>query len=1070
MRRLIHWFAANGVAANLLMMLIIALGLMAAWGLRKEVFPEFSADRISVVVPYPGAAPAEVERGVVLRIEEAIQDLQDIKKIESTAAENSASVIAELERGADAQKLLNEIKSRVDGIDTFPDEAEEPVIEEVILRRQVINVAVSGDADERTLKTLAEGVREEILALPGITQVEVAVTRPDEISVEVSEQALRRWGLTFDDVAGAVRRSSLDIPGGEIETRGGEILLRTEGQAYDADAFAGLPVLALPDGRRVHLGEIATIVDGFADTDVQARFNGQPTALVQVFRVGEQSAIYVADTVKDYVAEAQASLPQGIALTTWQDDSQVLRSRLGLLIRSGRAGFALVFLTLALFLRLKLAGWTTLGIPISFLGAFAFMPVVDVSINLISLFAFIIVLGIVVDDAIVVGENIYAEFEKGKEGLQAAVDGANRVAIPVTFAILTTIAAFAPLLNVPGSTGKIMRVIPLIVIATLVFSLIESLLVLPNHLSHLKHTEEKQPGALRRRWQTIQRAFSRRLQWLVENAYRPFLERAIEQRYLTLSTTLAVLMVTFAVVIGGWVRFSFLPPTEADNVVAILEMPQGTPAEITIAAVEDLEREVFALLAELEEEEGEKIFQNVSTTIGAQPYRSDQSRGAGGVGQDYSGGHLGEVNVELTPAEDRRLTSPELARQWRERAPAIPAAESLTFSAALFSAGDAVNVQMSGADGERLQTVASRLKEELRNYPGVQDIADSYRAGKQEIELDITAEGEAAGLTLSDLGRQVRQAFYGEEAQRLQRGREDVRVMVRFPAQERRSLADLESMWLRTPDGGTIPFTTAARASLSRGPSSIRRIDRRQVVNVTADVDPDKANSAQIIASLEGEVLPRLLRDYPDVRYTFEGEQQEQRDSFGGLIRGFIIAMFAIYALLAVPFRSYLQPLIVMAVIPFGLIGAVFGHVLMGINLTILSFFGIVALTGVVVNDSLVMVDWINRAHRQGTPLRQAIREAGAARFRPIILTSLTTFVGLLPLLLEESMQAQFLIPMATSLAFGVLFATFITLVLVPTLYHVLEDLVRGARPVKEEEGEETLATEGALEPIPAEG
>ncbi|MEM7480790.1 MAG: efflux RND transporter permease subunit [Acidobacteriota bacterium] len=1065
MRRLIHWFASNGVAANLLMVLIIALGVMAALTLRQEVFPEFSADRVSVVVPYPGAAPEEVEEGIVIRVEEAIQDLQGSKKITSTASENVGSVMVELARGADAQKLLNEIKSRVDAIDTFPDEAEEPVIEELVIRRQVINVAVAGAADEKVLKRLAERVRDDITALPGITQVELAAIRPDEISIEVSEQALRRYGLTFDEVAMALRRSSLDLPGGEIETRGGEILLRTEGQAYEREEFERLPVKALPDGRRLLVEDVATVVDGFADTDVAARFNGDPTALVQVFRVGEQSAIYVADTVKDYVASAQGRMPAGISLTAWQDDSQILRSRLGLLVRSGRAGFVLVFLTLALFLRLKLAGWTTLGIPISFLGAVALMPVFDLSINLISLFAFIIVLGIVVDDAIVVGENIYSEFEGGKEGLQAAVDGAHRVAKPVTFAILTSVAAFAPLLNVPGNVGKIMRVIPIIVIVTLVFSLIESLLVLPNHLSHLSHAKEQKASALRLRWRRLQQRFASALARVAERYYRPALSRALEWRYMVIASSLALLLITFAVVQGGWIRFNFLPPTEADNVVAILEMPQGTPSELTTGAVRALEEAAFRMLEEVEEETGESVYRNVSTTLGAQPFRTDQSRGAGGVGQDYSGGHLGEINIELEPAEERTITSPELAVRWRQAAGAIPGAESLTFSSALFSAGEPINVQLSGADGERLQEVADRLKAAIAEYPGVQDIADSYRAGKQEIELGITAEGEAVGLTLSDLGRQVRQAFYGEEAQRIQRGREDVRVMVRFPQADRRSLADLEEMRIRTPDGRSVPFSTVAEASLSRGPASIQRTDLRQVVSVTADVDLNEGNPTEILNDLTGSVLPAMLADYPDVRYSLEGEQQEQRETISGLVRGFGIALLAIYALLAIPFRSYFQPLIVMSSIPFGLIGAVAGHVLMGINLSMLSFFGIVALTGVVVNDSLVMVDWINEKFRGGTPLLDSIRQAGVDRFRPILLTSLTTFAGLLPLLLEKSMQAQFLIPMACSLAFGVLFATFITLVLVPVLYSILED-IKGLfqrsqmeRDEAEDGGETTLAT-----------
>jgi len=1050
-RRLIAWFAANGVAANLLMAVIVAAGLFTVANLKREVFPEFSSEMISIAVPYPGAAPEEVEEGIVVRIEEAIQDLEGIEEIDSTAAENAGSVLVEIEPRYDVQKLLNDVKARIDAIDTFPEEAEEPVVQELILRRQVINVAVHGDASERTLKELGERVRDDLTAIPGITQVTLASARPYEISIAVSEQALERWGLTFDQVARAVRAASLDLPGGEIETAGGEILLRTVGQAYRGEEFERLPLLTLPDGTRLLIGDVAEVDDGFADSDQAARFNGEPAVQVQVFRVGDQNALDVAAEVRAYVERTQPGLPEGITLTPWQDDSRVLRSRLDLLVRNGRAGFVLVFLVLALFLRLKLAGWVALGIPISFLGAIALMPWFGVSINLISLFAFIVVLGIVVDDAIVVGENIYSEVEAGKGGLDASVDGAERVGVPVVFAVLTTIAAFAPLLAVEGTTGKIMRVIPIIVIATLVFSLIESLFVLPNHLSHLGRREEREPGRVRGAWRRLRERFARGLDWFIAHAYRPSLDWALSQRYLSLAIALAVLAIAFGVVRGGWLRFTFFPPVEAENVVAILEMPQGTPSEVTAAAVRRIEEAAFAIERELEADEGPGLFQNVAASIGEQPFRAAQSRGGGDVGRAFTAGHLGEVNFELRPAEEREITSPEIAEMWRQRAGAIPDAVSLTFTASLFDAGDAVNVQLSGgtpSDGrlDRLREVAAEIKEQLATYPGVREISDSYRAGKSEVELDVTAEGQAAGLTLADLGRQVRQAFFGEEAQRIQRGRDEVKVMVRYPEEARRSLGALERLRIRLPDGTSVPFSTAAAAEYSRGPASIQRTNRRRVLNVTADVDTETANANRILADLESNVLPAILADHPEVRYTFEGEQQEQRETLGGLVRGFGFALLVIYALLAIPFRSYVQPLIVMSAIPFGLIGAIGGHLVMGLDLTILSGFGIVALTGVVVNDSLVMVDWINRRYRAGEPIATSIREAGAARFRAILLTSLTTFAGLTPLLLERSLQAQFLIPMAVSLAFGVLFATFITLILVPVLYRIQEDVQRGVR------------------------
>ncbi len=1072
MRRIIAWFADNGVAANLLMMTIIVGGLLTLPTIPQEVFPEFSSGVITISVPFPGAAPEEVEEGVVIRVEEAIQDLEGIKEIRSTSAENVGSVVVEVRDEDETQQILADVKTRVDAINTFPEEAEEPVIQELILRRQVINLAVSGDADEATLKRIGERVRDDVVALDGITQADLVIARPYEISVEVSEGKLREYGLTFSQVADAVRRTSLDLGGGEITTDGGEVLLRTENQAYTGREFEDLPLLTLPDGTRLAVGDVAEVVDGFADTDQAARFDGRPAVMVQVYRVGDQSALKVAASVKEFIAAESERLPPGIELTPWADQSQVLRSRLDTLIRNGRAGFFLVFLVLALFLRLSLAGWVALGIPISFLGAIAVMPTTDVTINLISLFAFIVVLGIVVDDAIVVGENIYSEYEAGKEGLEAAVDGAVGVHTPVIFAILTSVAAFTPLLAVGGQTGKIMRVIPVIVIATLLFSLVESLLVLPHHLSKLSHDkdERSEPSWLRRRWRGVRTSFARALDRVIEHGYRPTLRRALTWRYVTVAIAVAALVTIGGIVAGGWVKFTFFPPVEADNVVALLTLPQGTPAERTSRAVARIEAAADRLDEELREELGASVFRHRLASIGDQPYSREQGGPGGGDGEVGLGGHVGEVNIELVSAEEREITSNEIAERWRELTGPIAGAEELTFTSSLFSAGAPIYIQFAGADQARLEQAAERLKRTLTGYPGVQDISDTFREGKEELEIGITPEAEAAGLSLADVARQTRQAFYGEEAQRIQRGRNEVKVMVRFPEEDRRDLGDLENLRFRGPGGVTVPFTTAARAEMGRGPASIQRVDRRRVLAVTADIDPTSdANASEILADLEADVLPGILADYPGLRYSLEGEQQEQRETLGGLVRGFAFALLAIYVLLAIPFRSYFQPFIVMSAIPFGLIGAVLGHLLLGMDLTILSMFGIVALTGVVVNDSLVMVDFINQRHRGGEPLRDAIREAGAARFRPIVMTSLTTFAGLAPLLLERSVQAAFLIPMAVSLAFGILFATFIILILVPVGYYILEDvkdlgrrLLGKEKETKEPREEGSVAVAGA--------
>jgi multidrug efflux pump subunit AcrB len=818
------------------------------------------------------------------------------------------------------------------------------------------------------------------------------------------------------------------------------VLLRTEAQAYRGREFEELPLLTLDDGTRLTIGDVATVVDGFADTDRWSRFDGDPAVLVQVFRVGDQSALEVADQVNEYLERARPRMPDGIELTVWHDQTRILRSRLDLLMRNGRNGFLLVVLVLALFLKLRLAGWVSIGIPISFLGAFALLPYLDVSVNLLSLFAFIVVLGIVVDDAIIVGENIYTHYQAGEEGLRAAVLGAQDVMKPVIFAVLTSIAAFAPLLFVTGAMGKMMRNIPLVVIPTLAVSLVESLLILPRHLSHLQH--ERAGGRKRLGpWQRVQARVAQGLKFLIQRSYQPSLRFALEWRYLTLAGMLALMLITLGVVRAGWIRFNFMPDVEADNSAAYLTMPQGTPAPVTAEALRQVEDAARELGRELEEELGERPIVHVLTTVGDQPFRNAAGPAALGVSADVSSGHIGEVNLELTPAEERSISSGEITDRWRAKVGAIADAVELTYSASLFAGGEDINIELTGPEIDRLQEFAARLKEALRSYPGVRDISDSYRAGKRELELRIRPEAEAAGLTQADLARQVRQAFYGEEAQRIQRGRDEVKVMVRFPESQRRSLGDLENLRIRTPGGVEVPFSTAAEVASARGPSSIARTDRRRVVNVTADVDDEEGNTNEILADLRSEVLPRLLADYPDIRYSLEGQQQEQRETMSGLMRGFAIALLGIFALLAIPFGSYAQPLIVMSAIPFGFVGAIWGHVVMGYDLAIISVFGIVALTGVVVNDSLVLVDFINRAHRTGMPVKEAIAAGGATRFRPILLTSLTTFAGLTPLLLERSLQAKFLVPMAISLGFGVLFATFISLVLVPCLYLILEDL-----------------------------
>jgi len=811
------------------------------------------------------------------------------------------------------------------------------------------------------------------------------------------------------------------------------------------------------------LSDIAHVDDGFEEDERFARFDGQPAVLIQVSRVGDQRVLELVSTVKEYVAGATERMVEGVDLTVWRDESQTLRDRLDILLRNGRSGFILVFVVLALFLRLRLAFWVSLGVPVSFLGALWLFPMLGVSIDLISLFAFITVLGLLVDDAIVVGENVHRHQERSEEPLEASIRGTQEVAIPVVFGVLTTVAAFLPMFLAPGTMGQIYRALATVVVCCLAFSLVESQLVLPAHLGHMR--VKPRPSAAagpKTGWKRVQAIFATGLERLAQKGYRPALDRALEYRYATLAVGVALLMVTVALIQTGRMQYSFFPPVEGDYVSARLTMPQGTPVEVTAAAARELEAAAQRVKQDLEIEFPdleEPLLKHIQTSVGEHATQGGHAPASAGAS---SGSHLADVSVELLSGDLRPLAAKEVEQRWREATPQIADAEELVFSSALFSVGAPIDIELQSSDVAQLQEAAQALKSQIGSYPGTLDVADSFRDGKEEIQLAILPAAETLGLTLDDLGRQVRQAFYGEEVQRIQRGRDDVRVMVRYPGEQRRSLDDLDNLRIRTGDGGEVPFYAVARAERGRGFANINRRDRRRVIHVTADVDPTRGNAGEILADLEQNYLPGFIAARPGVGYSLEGEQREQRKSTASLMSSGAFALILIYALLAVPLRSYGQPLIIMAVIPFGLVGAVAGHFIMNMNLSMMSVFGVVALSGVVVNSSLVLVHYINQRRAEGRPLDVAVREAGVARFRPIVLTSLTTFAGLMPLLAERSVTAQFLIPMATSLAFGVIFAAAISLFLVPSSYLMLEDikaLVRRKNPVAAEP--DTLTSHG---------
>jgi multidrug efflux pump subunit AcrB len=1036
MKQAIQWMAHNHVAANLLMMVFIIGGLVMGFSIKQEVFPEISLDMVKVSVEYPGAGPEEVEEGIILKIEENITGVDGIKEIKSVAAEGFGSVTAELLENEDADRVLQDIKTEVDRIDTFPADAEKPVITKILARYGVISVVVYGEVSERALREQAEAVRDELLEIPQITQVDLGGVRPYEISIEIPEENLRRYNLTLDQVADRVRRASLDLPGGKIKTGTSEILIRTKERRYTGDEYKRIAIISRPDGTEVTLGEIAEVRDTFRDTDLRARFDGMPAATVQVFRVSDQKPTQISRIVKEYVEGKRLELPGSVQIATYSDMTELYEGRKKLLMKNGFIGLILVFIVLSMFLRIRLALWVMLGIPISFLGALLFMPAMDVSINMMSLFAFIMALGIVVDDAIIVGENIFEHRQRGKPFIKAAVDGALEVGRPVTFAVLTSIAAFLPLIFVTGVVGKFIKVIPLIVISVIVVSLFESLFILPAHLSFGKDPKkgENSLGALG----LAREGFVRRMENFIQGPYSRLLELCLRNRYVTIAIAVVSVLITIGLIQGGVMKFHFMPEVEGDEIIVNLEMPRGTPVEETAQAHDHIVGKAKEIVAEYDRDRpgGDSVMRHMYSLIGGTIAE------AGALGEEAaSGSHLANIVLFLTPSEQREISASEINQKWRASARAIPGVDSLTFRANIVHLGDDINILIAHEDFTVLEKAAEEIKGALQHYPGVGDIIDNYAKGNRELKIRLKPEARTLGISEEDLGRQIRGAFFGAEALRLQRERNEVKVMVRYPEKDRKSLWDLESMRIRTPDGGEVPLLTAAHVTEGRGFSEINRTDRKRVINVTASVDSGIANAEEIIQSMKSTVLSDLVMNYPGLSYNLEGEAKESRESFESMKTGFILALFGIYALLAIPFRSYSQPFLIMAAIPFGMIGAIAGHLLMGFNLSILSMFGMIALAGVVVNDSLLLIDYTNRQRREGDELFQAIVESCRRRFRPILLTSLTTFFGLTPMILETSVQAQFLIPMAISLAFGVLFATGITLLLIPALYTVLEDV-----------------------------
>ncbi len=1039
----IGWFAHNTVAANLLMVIVLVAGFAGLASVKQEIFPEFTLDVVTVGVPYPGASPTDVEQGIVLAVEEAVRGIDGVKRVTSTAQEGGAAVSVELILGTDGNKALQDIKAAVDRVTSFPEEAEKANVVLASRKRSVVSLIITaeGHEDLDALHAVAEDARARMLERDDITQVDLFGVPPLEVAIEVDRSTLEAHGLTLDDVARAVGVASLELPAGGLDTRGGELLVRVDDRRVQRDGFEDIVVRSASSGAELRLGQIATVTDGYEDNDLSFWYDGHRAVQLTAYRVGNETPQNVADAIYEIRDELRADLPANIELSVWDDDSQMLRDRIDLLVRNARMGLVLVLLVLAAFLNLRLAFWVALGIPISFMGAFALMPALDISVNMVSLFGLIVTLGMVVDDAIIVGENIYEKEVNGMDPGDAAVEGAREMASPVTFAILTTVAAFSPMLSVPGVMGKIFRILPLVVIAVLVFSLVESFFVLPAHLAH--KPDPARQSRIRRYlgslyiWEFIalvQGKIANALAWFIERIYSPGVGSLIRYRYITIAGAIAMFAWSVGMVASGMLPFSFFPKLEGNVVKASARLPYGTPIEQTAQVREVLE--ATAMVA-IDQHGGDAIFTGMFTKLG-----QGASTGGPGGGPGTTGSHLVSVEIELVGSELREVSSKQIGDTWSELTPEIAGVEALSFvSSSGPGAGAAVAVQLIHRDTDVLAAASTELTETLRSYPALTDISNGWASGKPQLDFHIKPEARSLGITTMDIARQVRSSFFGAEAVREQRGRNELKVMVRLPEGERVSEFDLEQLRIRTPTGAYVPLSQVATFDRSRAPTEIKREDGRRVVEVTAENAPGVKSSREVLASLDAEVYPDLKAKYPGLEITLVGEQRAQGEALGSLGRNALIAMFVMYALLAIPARSYLVPLVIMAAIPFGFVGAVGGHVLMQYELSIISMFGIVALAGVVVNDSLVLIDAAQNKRREGMTARAAIMWAGARRLRPILLTSLTTFFGLAPMMFEQSMQARFLVPMAISLGFGVLFATFVIVLVVPCLYMVVEDL-----------------------------
>ncbi len=1045
---MISWFARNGVAANLLMMAVMVAGVWTLWmdKIPLEVFQDMPSRYISVNVPYPASSPEETEETIVMKIEEAIQQVGGIKHVNSTAGSGGGSVFIEVNEDEDPRRVMEDVKIRVDSISNFPALAEKPIIQLDDSFHSVITVILSADMAERDLKRLAEQTRDELAALPGISHAEIAGVRNEEIGIEIPVETLRKYNLSLETISSAIRASAIDLPAGVVKTDAGDVSIRTRGRAYTGEDFARVPVLTKPDGSKLVLGEIAKILDGFTENPLVVKLNGRPCVMITVMREGKQNAITIGDRVKEYIEGTNKTLPGGVKLDYWNDRSKIVKGRIDLLWQNARSSLILVFICVGLFLRLEAVIWIAVGMVMSFLGAFALMPYLNITINLSSLMGFILVLGIVVDDAIVISEHCDDLRKGGMSPLDAAITGTKRMAVPITFGVLTTVVAFLPMALDSSDWGSMFKPIAIVFITVMLIALLETKLILPSHLAH--------PflGRAGDMLAPIHRVSGRSLQWVIDKLYRPSIRFCARHCYAVLALMFGGLIILIGLYQGGRIQTVFFPRVPSERIDCRLSMLDGTPYEVTDAQI----KRIYDIAVQMQNEyvgpDGRSVVKHVVSSVG-----TTMSSGRGV--SNSAGSHIGGVVMETYGPEERSrdVSTVDMSNEWRKRIGPIVGAEEITFRAEIMRSGDPIDIQLTGTDPKELLAISEQIKEKMAQYPALFDINDSLDSGRNEIQLRLKPEARQLGVTVNDLAKQVRQAFYGDEVQRIQRGRNEIKIMLRLPRDERRNLATLDTMRVRTASGLEIPFVSVAEATVVKSFTSIKRVDRRRALNITADVDKKSVDMDALRVELK-TWLETHLASHSHINWTFEGEARYQKESSSQMLIALLIVLGGMYALMAIPFKSYAQPFIVLLVVPFGIVGAVLGHIFHGLPVSIMSMFGILGVCGVVVNDTLVLVDEINDLRAKGMTLREAVQQGGVHRFRAIFLTQITTFFGLVPLIFSgtwlsdiapfffssgaQSTHAQFLTPVSVAMGYGSLFATVITLYLVPLMYIAMDDLL----------------------------